>query len=589
MGIANPAGALALAAVAVLVALTLFQRRTRVRRVSSLLLWRQIQTAPIERRRFRVDLLFLLQLALLLALIGGYLRPFVEHPADADAGTALVAVLDCSASMQTREDGGTRFAIARTRLDALLAALPAGAPVMLVTAAERPHVALRWSSERARIDAALAALAPADTPTRLGPAVELALGAARGRRGAAVVVLTDLPPSPALHRGAVRWIQIGRADDNVAITALRVESPPFGDLDDARVVASVRNFGGRERTTTVDATLDGQPWARRVVRLPPRGSEEVLFDRPAASGVVHVRLAGDDTLAADDEAFGWLPAPAPLQVLLVTEADPMAAAFSALVATLPDARLEVVNAAGWRERGSAGAAGQVVVLDRLALPAAGPALYVAPPPGDPVCGGARRVDGVSVIDWDAGHPIVDGLDGLEALEVGAATQLGTPSWAHVVALAASRTATFPLLLAGERDGRRQACLAAALPVPLTSSDALPLLVLALSTLRWVATEPAAEPVVVDTGIPAHAGGTTILAAHVGLQRLPTPAGGTQVVLANLFDATESDVARDGGGDWPATDQPRTIATHAAQVELAWWLYALGAALLVVEWIVGARR
>ncbi len=577
MGIANPAGALALAAVAVLIALTLFQRRTRVRRVSSLLLWGQLQAAPVERRRFRVDLLFLLQLALLLALIGGYVRPYLEGAVAPSAGTALVAVLDCSASMQTREDdGGTRFALARTRLQALLAALPSGAPVMLVTAADRAHVALRWTSEPERVAAALAALEPVETSARLGPAVELALGAASARAGATVVVLTDLPPAPELRHGPVRWIQVGRTDDNVAITALRVDAAPFADRRDTRVVASVRNFAAHERTTIIDASVDGVPWRRHVLRLPPRGSEDVLFERPSASGIVHVRLTGGDALAADDEAFGWLPMPTPPALVLVTEADPMAAAFSALASALPDARLEVVNAAGWRERGSAGTAGQVVVFDRLALAAAGPALYVAPPPGDGPCGGVRRVDGgAAVIDWDDDHPILDGVDGLHALEVGAVVQLGTPSWARVVALGGSRTATFPLVLAGERDGHRQACLGAALPVPLTSSDALPLLVLTLGTLRWLAADTAELPTAVATG---H------LARHVGVHRV-----GERTVLASLLDATESDVARDGGGDWAATDAPRLVATRAARVDVGWWLYALGAVLLAVEWMVGARR
>src|SRR6185503_5660000 len=135
----------------------------------------------------------------------------------------------------------------------------------------------------------------------------------------------------------------------------------------------------------------------------------------------------------------------------------------------------------------------------VALESRGPALYVAPPPGEPVCRGARRLDGAAVVDWDDTHPIADGLTGLQALEVGTLTQLGAPPWARTIVHASSRAATFPLLLAGERDGRRVACLASVLPVPLASSDALPLLVLTLSTLRWLAADPAALPVVVATG------------------------------------------------------------------------------------------
>ena len=81
MGILNPAGAFTLAAIAVLVALYLLDRRRRVVALGSLFLWERVPAAILERRRFRPDALFLLQLALLLALIAGYLRPYVEDAA----------------------------------------------------------------------------------------------------------------------------------------------------------------------------------------------------------------------------------------------------------------------------------------------------------------------------------------------------------------------------------------------------------------------------------------------------------------------------------------------------------------------------
>ena len=97
-----------------LVALTLFARRTRIMPVSSLLLWKQIPARPVERQRFRPDLLFVLRALLLLALAIGYLRPYVVRPrAGSDGGLAVV--LDTSASMQVREAAGTRFDQARGR------------------------------------------------------------------------------------------------------------------------------------------------------------------------------------------------------------------------------------------------------------------------------------------------------------------------------------------------------------------------------------------------------------------------------------------------------------------------------------------
>src|SRR5207253_432387 len=135
VGILNPTGALALLAVGALVVLYLWDRRRRVVPVATLFLWRQIPARALERRRFRPDLLFLAQLAILLALLGGYLRPFVEQATPAGDRVRLLVVLDTSASMQAREVGGTRFELVRRRARTLVAQLIGGDEVMLVAAA----------------------------------------------------------------------------------------------------------------------------------------------------------------------------------------------------------------------------------------------------------------------------------------------------------------------------------------------------------------------------------------------------------------------------------------------------------------------
>lgn len=613
-GLANPAGAAALAAVAVLLLLQRLRRRRRTTPVSSLLLWSKLPARTVERQRFRVDLLFVLQLLTLLALIAGYVGPYLEQTPAPGAGAPLVAVLDLSASMQARTGGDTRFDQACARLRARLDALPAGVPAMIVGAAERARVLLPWTDDPRRRTARLDALVPADVPAALAPAVALALGAARHRPGARVVVVTDLPPArsgvDAAALAAVDWIHVGDAADNVAIVDFAVEQPPFAGPAETRATAVVRNFGAVARGVDVEARVGDALWQRRALALAPGGAAHLLLDAPPAAGLLELRVVGDDALAVDDRAVGWIAEAAPLDLLLVTDSDVLAAGFAGLVEATAGGRLEVMNRAGYAEVTRDGAAPthvpRVTLFDRWAPDrdhGEPGVLYVAPPPGDPTCGAARMVAGAAVVDWDEEHPLLRGIDGLEALEVARASQLVLPAWGAPVVRAAARRSTFPLLVVGERDGRRRACLAAALPERLAGTDAVPLLVLTLATVRWLGEPAAPLPAQVATGVPAAVGlvpATTtaavrvsgdppvVLAERAGVHRLRDDDGSERLVLANLTSASESALGGDGGGEQRATAPPPSIPDLPAHHELGWWLYLAGAVLLAAEWAAWRR-
>jgi len=611
IGFLHPAGAMALAAGAVLVALYLVERRRRVIPVTTLFLWRQLPPSPVERRRrFRPDLLFVLQLLLLLALIGAHLRPYVDTSA-VRAGTAaplaapLIVVLDASASMQAREAEGTRFELVRRRVRALTRERTG--ETMLVVAAERPHVVLRWTGDPALVGRRLEIIAPLDVGTNLAPAVALALGEMRARPGTRAAVFTDLAREasgvPPGDLAAVDYVQVGRTDDNLAVVSLTVDTPSFRRAA-ATATVVVRNYAHRTRRTALEARVGGALWTRREIVLAPRGAEPVLLTGPPDAGELTVTLVGGDALEVDDTARSWIAPGVPLDLQVVTESREVAAAVRALARAMPGSRVEVLPPARWAGGGHPG----VVLFDRFVpagAPAAVNALYVAPPPGNTLCPVADATDAAAVVDWEPEHPALAGLEGLQALEVARAREVLTPDWATPVVRAVSRRGTFPLLVAGERDGRRIACLGAELDTPLVTSDRLPLLVLTLGTLRWLQAAEGAAPLVVQTGVAVRAGdGPTapvrgeglrvagdpavLLAERAGTYRLGPP-GAERLVLANLLDDRESDIGRSGGGAWPATvTLPTPVASRSTR-ELTWWLSLAAAALLALEWAVWCRR
>jgi hypothetical protein len=594
LGVLDPAGVLGLAAVAALVVLHLLGRRQRIV-VGSLLLWREVPAVrDVGRRRFRPDLLFVLQAALLLALVGALVRPYLAAPG-AGSDAALVLVIDLSASMQTREEGGSRLDLARRRARTLLDAEP---ETMVVTAGERAHVSLRWTSDSRIVRRRLESLEPTDVAGSLAPAVVLAVGEAEAHAGARVVVLTDLAPVasgvPDDAVAAVDWMQIGRTDDNLAIASLDVAMPAFGAPGAASATVVVKSYAHAGRRTTLAATVDERPWARRTLELPARGTVLVRLADPPGGGVVRVALGDDDALAADDVALGWIPRVDAPAVVLVDDA-PATAPWTAL-----PLRVSTMSAARYAEAPPADP--HVVVLDGRAAPPLPPQASVlwARPPSGTSCAGDGLADAAAVVDWDAAHSALAGLDGLDALALSPVHRLAVPSWGAGVVRVASTDDVFPLLVAGVDHDRRVACLGTALDASLAHTDRLPLLLMVLGTLRWLGAGDA--PLAVATGAPAaldQAGGTSddlalrlagdaVVALRTGIHRVAV-GGHERIVLANLFDDRESDVGRTTPVSQVAATRPAPLAPAPGRRDLSPLFLAAAALLFVAEWSVWLWR
>ena len=440
----EPLGAAGRLAVAALVLLYLRTRRRRPIAVGTLFLWQRLPPTATPSR-FRTDLLFAIRAALLLAATGALLRPALLGP-PGPTGGALVLVLDVSASMQARASAGTRFDLARRRAAAFI---ENAHEVLLVAAADRARVVLRWTADTAAVRRELETLVALDLPTRLAPAVGLALAEAAARPGTRVAVLTDLPPTAsgldAAALARVDWVQVGRTDDNVALVGLAVDAPPFQDVTAARATAIVRNYAARARDVTLDATLDGVPWTRRMVALGPHATASVVFEGPRGPGTLAVRILGDDALAPDDVAFARIPRPATLDVTVVGDGTALVAAL-ARVAAATGGRVERIPTAAWT--GAVGEWSRLLVFDRAAPgppPSGMPALYVEPPQANPICPGAGETLAATAVDWDADQPAIAGRgDVLPALALAHAEVLAAAEWAEPVAWVAGRGPSGPL-------------------------------------------------------------------------------------------------------------------------------------------------
>jgi hypothetical protein len=605
--------------IGVLVAFYLWERWRRRVTVPSLLLWQALREDSIRARRFRPDVLFFAQLLLLSCLILGLAKPYLPGYGDASASRRRILVLDTTASMQMREGRTSRFEEARALALGELHALADADEVMLIAAGASPEVVVNFTRDHAAVARALDEAVPTDTGGDLAVALAFA-DAARQRSDlpAAVDAFTDIPRSqlPEGLRDTVTVFQVGESDDNIGIQALQVFQGRFQDFQRARAQVLVQNYAHQERHGFLTVQLDDQVVTRTGFTLQARESRGFVVSHFPGPGVVTAHVEVADGLAADDTAWEWIRPMLPVRVLVVSTASPLVAELRELAAATPALELAVVDpAAVTRERMQRA---DVVIFHRV-VPADEPpanALYIHPAAGNAMFPVAAEAENVEVLDWNAAHPALAGLRPLAALPLRRVRIVEPPAWSQILLWSRTDAREFPLAFAGERQGRRVACLTFDLEAEgLLGSDNLNLFLFFMNVLGWLSPQPQ-DAVVMRTGdvrtlgpfpeqpvsVRAPRGRDYTLDSRApafeplfaGEYRVSSD-GTRQAVLANFIDPIESDVGRASKeAPIPAPAPPprepvRAAAAGAPRQHYGAWLYCAAAALFLLEWLAARRR
>lgn len=370
MTLLAPAAGIIGAALAVPALLLLYflKLKRRPLRVSSVLLWEQAARdlqVNVPLRMIRWSWVLLLQLLALACLLVALARPAV--PGAGPAGSRIIILIDCSASMSAA-DGGigpagvprTRLDLARERalelIDSLGRAGSTRARAMVIALDASPRALTRFTSNLGELREAVREIAPTDQPDDLAAAMRLVEAMTAEADGeetddpAAVYLISDgghAALSPQDRRGVfVRHVYAGPvrsagADpraDNLGIVAISAQRDP-DDPALVRVFARIQNAGPQDVSIAARCTLDGRvpEGGVRAVAVPgatagPDGTIEpgeagVHFSiRQSDAGieqVVVVDLNREDLLSADNAAGLVLPAVWRPRVLLVApDGDP---------------------------------------------------------------------------------------------------------------------------------------------------------------------------------------------------------------------------------------------------------------------------
>ena len=331
MSLLTPLFLLGLAGLAVPIVIHLIQReRKNVVQFPSLMFLQRIPYQSVRRRRIRNWPLLLLRLAALALIVLAFARPFFRRqtPAGADAGGAreVVILIDRSYSMGY----GDRWARAVAGARDAIGKLSPGDRASIVFFASGAEVVLRSTSDRGRLDAAIAAGKPGASATRYGPALKLAGSilseSTLPRRE--VILVSDFQRSGWTGAEGVRLpdgatltpVAITDADPvNLSVTPVSLQRTTFSEQDRVTVTGGVVNHGARPlKHVELSLEVDGRLVQKEPVDLEPGGSASVTFApfTPSARNTRGTVRLGADALQADN-AFNFLVSPKqPLRIII---------------------------------------------------------------------------------------------------------------------------------------------------------------------------------------------------------------------------------------------------------------------------------
>jgi Aerotolerance regulator N-terminal/von Willebrand factor type A domain len=341
MSFLSPLFFLGLGAIVVPVLVHLIQReRKRVVEFPSLMFIQKIPYQSVRRRRIRHWFLLLMRAAAIALFVAAFARPFfpggVAAIAAAGGNRELVILLDNSASMGY----GDRWQRAVDAARSAANSMTTGDRATLVLFGRNAEENIRATSDRGRIEAAIAAAKVTSGATRYGPALKLAESilsqSTHPRREA--ILISDFQKSGWSGAEDIRF------GENMTLTPVSVTEGETTNVSIPSVTFGRAEFSGQERITVTAGIMNRNAAAARVpvaleiegrtletidANIGPNASASVSFApftlaEPTVRGTVK---SGSDPLAADN-AFHFVLSPArPISVLIIDSADSSDSSF----------------------------------------------------------------------------------------------------------------------------------------------------------------------------------------------------------------------------------------------------------------------
>lgn len=247
----------------------------------------------------------------------------------------------------------------------------------------------------------------------------------------------------------VSYFPIGRATENIAISAISLQPSPTGQL----LFVQATNYGNQIADRRLVIYLDGAIFNAFDMQLEAGRDQSYVQEIPPQVQIVEARLEGDaDALPTDDQAFAVSPIGEALNVRLVTSGNRF---LSTGLSLLPGIDVTEVPATTTEFTGGS-AEFPVTILDGV-VPAElppGNLLFIGPLSSTAYFSVTGEIEFPSVRPVGGEDPVLRNIS-LSEVSVFKAARIVPGSWARTIIDSDGA----PLLLIGEREGRRIAVLA----------------------------------------------------------------------------------------------------------------------------------
>ncbi len=433
----------------IIVAMYLLKLRREDRVISSTFLWQRMVRdieANAPWQKLRRNLLLLLQLLLMLLLVLALARPFL--PVTGISGANLIIIFDRSASMLATDEQPNRLEAARRQALALIDQLPDNGRATIITIGGQMEAPIASSSDRRELRRVIEQITPSYSgQSDLSQALTLASALAAREIDSEVAIISDgnvIVPDGLRVPARVRYFPIGRSGDNVAINTIALQGGPF----EQTLFVQAINYGGATVTRRLMLFFDGVMEYAIDLTIEPQREQSLTLTIPATVAVVEARLdGGDDILPVDDRAFAVSPQRETVRVRLVSDGNRF---LETGLSLLPGVEVTRVPATTVTFSESA-AEIPLTIFDGVTpneLPP-GNLLFIGPLRSTELFSITGEIDFPLVRPAAVEDPILRNVRFTD-VNILRAPRIVPGSWARVIVDSDGG----PLLLAGERDGRR---------------------------------------------------------------------------------------------------------------------------------------